>query len=292
MVIVADSGGTKTDWLACRGRSEDLQNICTTAGMNPSVMSESAFCESVREFVDSLKTRGINKDTVEKYVLYIAGNNSDQTRKRILKAFKDLSGINSDRIRLHSDLEGAARALFKTETGVACIIGTGSAAGLYNGSDIIETVPSLGYVLGDEGSGAAMGKALINSYFKHLLSPFTSSLLEKRFSMDLSLIIENVYRKPGGNKFLASFVPFIKENEELADISNLIDSCLKLFFKNNVLNFKEKHQISRIGFVGGVASAFEHRIKNITVEYGLEFSGINSRPITELGRYHAVIDEN
>lgn len=285
LLIVADAGGTRTEWYVRLSDSKEAK-IFETSGINATIGSESEIANSVAHMRCLIEDAGLFEEEIIIY-FYGAGYNSETNGKKLRIAFNDVFSDGKIELVLRSDLSGAGVALFGEESGIACIIGTGSSSGFYDGHTITETVPSLGYLLGDEGSGASMGKDLINRYFKGELSNEVKSYLETYCQMEMSGILQKVYKEPGANKFLASFVPFIKEHEEEKEITNLIESNLKLFFKKNVLKYSCPSGC-KIRFVGGVAHVFSNRIKTIASNYGLIADRFLPKPIEHLGAAHRI----
>lgn len=280
-ILIADAGGTKTDWgLLASG---EKPRFFTTEGINPSVMEDEHIAETLRNVACRLEELEISEADL---YFFGAGCNSPLMAERLKTNFQRVLPSRLRTMRFASDIEGAARALFGAESGIVCILGTGSATAYYDGEKIIDSVPSLGYVLGDEGSGAFMGKKLINAYFKRELTEALMIRLREFSDMDLNRVIKKVYREPGANGFLASFVPFIKENEDSEEISEIIDQSLKLFFKKNVLKYKS-YEESRIGFVGGVANTFKERIEKICATYSLSAGRFLGRPIDSLCTFYS-----
>lgn len=284
-ILIADAGGTKTDW--CLLDAGNTPRFFTTEGINPSVMEDSDIIEILRKV--ALKLEEFQISEVDLY-FFGAGINTPQMAERLEADFRTVLPSRFRMMHLASDIEGAARALFGNESGIVCILGTGSASAFYDGEKIVDSVPSLGYVLGDEGSGAYMGKMLINAYFKRELTATLRIRLGEFSDMNLNRVIKNVYREPGANGYLASFVPFIKENEDWEEISDIIDQSLKLFFKKNVLKYK-RYEESKIGFVGGVANTFKDRIETICATYSLRAGRFLGRPIDSLCTFYSQLLE-
>lgn len=290
MLLIADAGGTKTDWALIREgkNAHDSTIFLQTDGINPSVMSE----EDINRVLDSLnlkltETLGVETEPqIKNTYFYGAGCNSAKTRN-ILSELLMRNVPNCEIKVISSDIEGAAIASLGNKAGIICILGTGSASALYDGKRITDSVPSLGYVLGDEGSGAFMGKMLLNCYFKREFPEYVNELIRGFKDISLTEVIENTYRKDKANKFLSSFMPFIKDHERNEEISSLIDFSLKLFFEKNVLKYKCRPADCHIGFVGGVAVAFEERLMTLSKEYGFIPMKPIGRPIDNLSRYFA-----
>lgn len=280
--IIADAGGTKTEWnIIDMARKKSV--LIKSGPINASVSSSQEILNglnNVSDYIDRLTAD--ERDLSLKVAFYGAGCNSSTVNERIKTAFYEKFKDIKLRISVKSDITGAAEALFGHEKGIACILGTGSASCLYDGEKIIDSVPSLGFILGDEGSGAFMGRMLLNAYFKRDLSKEVKCKLEKIAGMELSDVIQQIYRAPGANKYLASFIPFIKENEDDSSISVIIFESLKLFFQKNVLKYKPLCD-TNVRFVGGVAVAFEKQINEIAVACNLNADKFLRNPIEELG---------
>ena len=283
-IIIADAGATKTQWLFFPSENSVSPVLFTTNGINASISSSDVIAETIRQLSEKLFKVAQN-EKVCKLFFYGAGCNSDYVINRLDDIFSANFCLNLSHKEYASDLEGAARALFHNEPGTACILGTGSASGIYDGKTLIAVIPSLGYVLGDEGSGAFMGKQLLNLYYKNGLSEKTKVMLESEMKITLPEIIDNVYRKSRASKYLSSFVPFLKTHEFNEDISQLIDNSFKLFFKKNVLQYSERPN-NIVRFVGSVASIFSDRLKKIAEEYGLKADSFIQNPIFGLGEFY------
>lgn len=284
MIVVAEAGGTKTQWMCCKVSDPTSKIIIETKGINISVFSDETIAEVIRDFSNKLCDQHKALSSCSLF-FFGAGCNNDKAKKRLQFLFSHNFPLEIIRQEYHSDIEGAARALFGDKKGLVCILGTGSASGIYNGKTLVDSVPSLGFILGDEGSGAFMGKILLNRLYKRELSSKIKVKLEEFASIDISDVIENVYRKQGANRYLASFMPFIKSNENEEEIDELIDFSLKLFFIKNVLKYKNKPN-NKLGFVGSVAFLFSDRLRGLSEEYGFEIEKFIQNPITELMEYY------
>ena len=284
LLIIADAGGTKTQWLCYPSLDKEKEVIITTPGINASVSSSDSIAEVITTLSASIKKLD-NDVKICDLFFYGAGCNSISTKNRLKKLFSEYLPFQIRCQEYYSDIEAAARAVYGDEAGLVCILGTGSASGVYDGKIIVDSIPSLGYIIGDEGSGAQMGKCLLNSFFKRELSNEINVKLEEFSDMDLSMVIEKVYRKPEANRYLASFIPFIKENEHHQEIDKIIDECLKLFFNKNVLKYKNRPS-DRVRFVGSVACLFSERLANLSMRYELIADVFLQHPLKGLGEYY------
>lgn len=282
-LILADAGGTKTEWLVFSHVLLSPLRI-VTRGVNASVSSEEDISDVFQTLKVKMKERGIPTSFIE-LKFFGAGVNSEATVRRISRLFSLVFEDVPVRFEIRSDIDGAAIALFGDGPGIVAILGTGSASALFDGQNVVERIPSLGYILGDEGSGAFMGKELLNRYFKKELSSEVCQLLEDACDVRLPKVITEVYRSTSPAAYLASFVPFLKKNEKNEEISLIISYSLKLFFEKNVLKYKYQPD-SSIGFVGGVADAFSYQIGKMAGEYRLNAFRFLKSPMNGLAEFY------
>jgi glucosamine kinase len=189
------------------------------------------------------------------------------------------------KIEVQSDLLAAARGTLGNESGIACILGTGSNSCLYNGSEIIDHVPPLGFILGDEGSGAVIGRKLIGDFLKRIMPENISEKFKNQFQLTYADFLEGVYKKEKPNRFLAQFVPFIHENIDSKYCSNLVENSFEEFIKRNVLSYSG-FQIQPISFVGSVAFYFQENLKNVLEKNHLQFKTVLKEPLNGLLKFH------
>ena len=187
-------------------------------------------------------------------------------------------------VEVESDLLGAARALCGREAGIACILGTGSNSCLYDGRNIVEHTPPLGYILGDEGSGSFLGKSLLNGLFKGLLPESLKQSFCDKYCLSLSDIIGRVYRQPAPNTFLASLVPFIAEHRTEPAIHDMLTDAFRLFITNNIAIYGHKEM--PINCVGGIAYQFEEELRAAAAAKGMQIGCVLRRPIERIVQYH------
>ncbi|MBQ4484602.1 MAG: ATPase [Prevotella sp.] len=298
-VLVADSGSTKTDWMLL---GETGRKSFQTQGLNPVLMSEEQIvgilqCELLPELP--------NEDCFEVF-FYGAGVRPDQLEKMneaFQKAFAAGSPfaaiashstlhtphftLHTPHVTLHaaSDLLGAARALCGHAEGIACILGTGSNSCLFDGENIVQNTPALGYILGDESSGASLGKRFLNALFKGVLSESLRIDFQKETSLSLDEIIKKVYREPMPNRFLASFSKFIHLHlEEDEALRELVKDEFRRFFRHNIVPYQRRDLA--VNFVGSIAFHYEKLLREAAEKEGFEVGKILSKPIDALCEYH------
>ena len=276
MILIADSGSTKTDW--CVAKDGFTVKRFTTQGINPYHQDERRINGIVLD--ELLPQTGEYK--IKKIVFYGSGCRDETipTLKNILySAFN-----NNVEVEIYSDLLGAARAICGHEEGIACILGTGSNSCLYDGKKIVGNIPPLGYILGDEGSGATLGKIFINEIFKN------SRMydLKKEFLQVLKMtegdIIDRVYRQPMANRFLASLAPFIHSHIERHEVNEIVTENFRQFLLKNVKRYhRDDLQVS---FIGSIAWHFKSQLLQSALEENVYVGRVEKSPMDGLLRYH------
>lgn len=280
MKLVVDSGSTKTDW-GFFGTISDLK-VYKTQGINP--------CHQNADDINTIisdelltQTGGIDTETVNELYYYGAGCATESICVQMAELLKNYFPNAS--IVVDSDMLGAARALCGHSEGVACVLGTGSNSCLYNGKAIVDQVPSLGYILGDEGSSAALGCRFISDCLKRQLPEQVSKEFMSRYSLTKDIIIENVYRKPLPNRYIAGFAPFIYEKRTVPEVHKLIIQCFKEFFTRNVISYHKPWM--PVHFVGSLANSFADELKETAEQLGMTIGKIETSPMNGLVDYHA-----
>ena len=268
-ILVCDSGSTKADWLYANGDSEEAVR---TDGINP--VRDSG--EIINRIVASLPNW-----TPECIYFYGAGciePYSASVRKALQERFPKAL------VSVESDLLGAARALFGHEEGIACILGTGSNSCLYKNGQITANVPPMGYILGDEGSGAVLGRQLVSDIVKGQLSQELKDAFMEEFQLTPALIVENVYRKPAANRFLASLCPFLSKHRDYDEIQRLLASEFERFLRRNVLLYNRPDL--EIRYVGSISVHFEHELRNVHAKMGLKMGDVLASPVKKMMFFH------
>jgi N-acetylglucosamine kinase-like BadF-type ATPase len=276
MILIADSGSTKTHW--CLVQKGVVVNQVNTDGINP-------FYQTDLEIIALLESQLIpkleNKD-IEQIYFYGAGCSFPE--KKMLVSCALVRFFGNAMIEIQSDLLGAARSLFQHEKGIACILGTGSNSCLYDGTEIVENVSPLGFILGDEGSGAVLGKLFVADCLKNQLPTELKEKFLNQYELTPAVIMDNVYKKPFPNRFLAGFTPFLLENIEEPSIFNLVFDSFDAFFIRNVMQYPLEDM--PVGCVGSIAHYFRDTLEIVASERGLFISDIVQSPMEGLVRYH------
>ena len=284
MFLIADSGSTKTDWCLCN-KGAIIQHI-QTQGINPYHQSEDAIEEVLREeLLPQLKAQSshLNAQSPQPEVIFYGSGCANETAcKRVEEAIYKVLG--TDHITIHSDLFGAARALCGREEGIACVLGTGSNSCLYNGKEIVANIPPLGYILGDEGSSAVLGRRLVGDCLKNQLPETLRDEFLTEYNLTQEIILEKVYRQPLANRFLASLTPFLSKHREVPEIHKLLVESFTDFFVRNVKQYRRPWL--PIHFVGSIAHAFSAELKEAAESLGMELGTILQSPMEGLIKYH------
>lgn len=280
MKLVVDSGSTKTDW-GFFNTVYDLKAV-KTQGINPCHQSE----EEIRSIIRNEllpNTQSIDLAAITEVFYYGAGCATQSICEQMAALLKEF--IPNAAIAVDSDMLGAARALCGHAEGVACVLGTGSNSCLYNGKAIEDQVPSLGYILGDEGSSAALGRRLIGDCLKRQLPESVSREFMERYSLTKESIIESVYRKPLPNRFIAGFSPFVYEKRAVPEVHKMIIQCFSEFFTRNVINYHKPWL--PVHFVGSLAGSFADELRETADSLGMTIGKIEASPMSGLVDYHA-----
>ena len=277
MMLIADSGATKTDW-GMGGCLADFR-LVHTEGINPFHQSEEGVGRIIAEqLVPQLPCPA---DEISCICFYGAGCTPEKS-EFVVRPLRSMFPSCGD-IQVESDLLGAARALCKRKPGIACILGTGSNSCLYDGDRIVDNIPPLGYVLGDEGSGAYIGKRFLSDCMKRCLPKEVFDGLLAEYRLTPSQILEHVYRMPQANRFLAGFAPYIYKCRSIPAVRRFLIGCFDDFFRRNVYLYGNKWPVS---FVGSVAWHFQEEIRESAAAFGFAVSRFVKSPIGELAKYH------
>ena len=282
MILIADSGSTKTHWalMTANGHSQDFY----TAGINPVLQSP----EHIQQTIDHLLTQIgslLWAGTITNVFFYGAGCTPEKkvvVRDLLAAVFKKAQ------VQVESDMLGAARGLLQREQGIACILGTGSGSCFYDGETIAATVPSLGFILGDEGSGATLGKRLIADALKNQLPSELKEALLREYNITQADVIDRVYRQPMPNRFLAELSQFCARRIHEPAIRQLVYDHFDQFIKRNILQYNPQSTIHhpQISFVGSIAYYYKEILQEVIEANGLTLGTILQDPIEGLKAYH------
>ncbi len=277
-LLIADSGSTKTDW-----RLTDGMISVRSQGYNPYQVSGAEMAESMRREV--LVALGGN--VPGEIAFYGAGCGSEEKREIVRGALAEV--FPGAKIEVNSDLLGAARSLCGRESGIAAILGTGSNSCTYDGEKIMENRPSLGYVLGDEGSGAALGKRLLRLYLYGDMDMALKENFVKRFTPSAGDILDHVYRQPLPNRYLASYAKFVFQNIDHPQCVELAAENFRDFFRYHIMRYPQA-KAWPLHVTGSVGFYFSNILRRIAEEHGVKLARISETPIAGLVNYHLGVE--
>ncbi len=282
MKLIADSGSTKTNW--CLLGSEDSPGYILTGGFNPYFRSS----DDIAEEVERLLAPNI-KEIVSNIYFYGAGVTDASKGEIVREALGRFFPVA--KIETESDLLAAARATCGREPGIACILGTGSNSCYYDGEKIADQVSPLGFILGDEGSGAVMGRKLVGDYLKRIMPAELRDEFRKMYPIEPAEFLERVYRQPRPNKFLADFTRFLSAFIQHEYCPNFVRQNFREFVDRNLLSYPFKSEVS-IHFIGSLAFYFREILLEVLKDKGLHGGLILKEPMEGLIRYHSNIKSN
>lgn len=277
MILIADSGSTKTDWRLVE-HGEVFQQIFTK-GTNP-------FFQSEREIGNEIATallpqlQACELDAVYFYGAGCAFPDKIETVCRAILRHLHVKG----KVEVNTDMLAAARSLCGHRAGIACIMGTGSNSCYYDGEKIVQNVSPLGFILGDEGSGACLGKMLVGDILKNQMTPELKEKFFQQFNLTPADIIDRVYRKPFPNRFLASLSPFLAQNLSEPCVHNLVLNSFKSFLKRNVMQYDYPNH--EVHFIGSVAYYYKDVLAQAADKMGIRLGTILKNPMEGLIAYH------
>lgn len=276
MKLIADSGSTKTDWIFT-ARGKRVHKI-TTQGINPFYQQT----QEIRQILISELLPKLNGAEPQSIFFYGAGCSFPEKQEMLQNAFKEIWN-SSATLHLNSDLVAAARALCGNKEGIACILGTGSNSCHWDGQQIIKNISPLGYILGDEGSGAVLGKLLVADLLKNQLTKELSLKFFKKYETSYEQLMNEVYKLPFPNRSLAKYTYFLHENRENPIIESIVTNSFTAFIRRNIAQYPSQLPVN---FVGSVALAFQDILKNVIEREGYTLGKIIKTPIEALEEYH------
>tara|TARA_R110002020_G_scaffold459424_1_gene677420 strand:+ start:4364 stop:5227 length:864 start_codon:yes stop_codon:yes gene_type:complete len=281
MILVVDSGSTKTDWIALNEEGEQIFQT-QTLGLNPQVLSAEILNERIINNYELYKHR----HEASHVFFYGAGCGTLKPRELIKDIFKDFFD-KAEVIEIKEDTYAALYATTKKgESGIVCIIGTGSNCSFYDGENIEQKVTSLGYILMDDGSGNYYGRQLLRDFHFNKIPQDLAYEFAKQFDLTAESIKNHLYKKPNPNTYLAQFARFLITNKDHEYCQTLIKKGLRLFIDHQVLQFKQAKEVP-VHFVGSIAFYLQDELKELFAEeYDLKIGKILKRPIEGLVAYH------
>lgn len=274
MILIADSGSTKVDWrfVADDGSVTSLQ----TSGINPVYLKKEEIVKLLQDEVS--QACGGKADSIFFYGAGVVG----ESREMLESCFKEV--FPDSACELRSDIVAAARALCGRSEGIACILGTGSNSCFYDGKEVVKNVRPGGFIIGDEGSGADLGKALVSDYIKGLLPRSIENAFRSKYKMEYADIVQKVYREPMPSRFLASFSPFIEAYDHHPHIGHIIETSFDNFLFRNVTGYDYARY--PVNFIGSIAFVFKPYLEKSVKDCGMRMGVVMRGPIDGLVKYH------
>jgi N-acetylglucosamine kinase-like BadF-type ATPase len=275
MKLIADSGSTKTDWYLIRDKELLRYN---TQGYNPYYCTT----EEVKKSLNAELLDKVDANAIQSVYFYGSGCANTLTQKVILDALEP-TFVNAS-ISLGDDLLAAARSTAGHEAGICCILGTGSNSCLYNGKEIEDKIPSLGYILGDEGAGTFIGRQLVSAYFYREMPMDLAAKMEKAYNMDKHLIISSLLDEKNPNRILASYALFASQHQAHPFIQELLTACFDGFVGRHILKYPKAKELP-IHFIGSIAFGFQEVLNQVLEKHQLKLGKIFKSPFPTLLDY-------
>ncbi len=276
MILIADSGSTHTTWQIsdCTIITKEVQ----TPGINPFFQTD----DEINALILQSVVPALSSYSIDAIYFYGAGCAFQEQKTMIATILQNHYPTAS--IEVESDLLGAARGLFQHERGIACILGTGSNSCEYDGTIITKNVSPLGYILGDEGSGAVLGKLFIADCLKHQIPDWLCDKFMDEYELTPAIILDRVYKQPFPNRFLASVTPFLLTHIEEPSIFNLVFDSFEAFILRNIAHYNTNELA--IGFIGSIAWHFKDVLEIVCSEHQLDIITITDTPMDGLRIHH------
>lgn len=269
MKILSDGGSTKVEWVLSDKGQEIMR--CTSKGINPSLLSKEEITAELELVVRD------NPELLQATEIEYYGAGCTPSASPIMKNCLRSIFSNTTKVIVGSDIIGAAKALLGNSEGIACILGTGANSCLWNGHDIVRQTPALGFILGDEGSGAVLGKLLVNALYKGMLPQTLREAFEQEYQTNMMDVISHVYRQPQPNRWLASLSPFVYKHLDVPEMEQLVCTNLEAFIMRNILPYQRPELA--VSFVGSIAYYYERQLRKVAERHNILIGKIIKSPL-------------
>lgn len=276
MILIVDSGSSKTDWIVL---GEKNQLTFSTVGLNPNFHDSNSIANIVKE---NTELCALNLD-IQTIYFYGAGCSSPQLNNIVSKGLEEI--FQSAEIHIEHDLMASAKATYTGVSAISCILGTGSNACFFDGQKLIQNTPSLGYILGDEASGAYFGKKFLAAFFYNQMPINLKKLVVKELNLTKENVINNLYKEPHANTYLAAFMPFLFKYSENKFIKKLIQKGFREFLTIHVCCYPN-YKSHPVHFVGSIAYLFKNELETACSKFNITCGQIIKNPIDNLVEYH------
>lgn len=281
MILIADSGSTKADFVALNNKGNNLF-MTETLGLNPEVLTKEEIFRRLNQRFDILH----NKEKVEKLFFYGAGCGTDRMKNYLDSAFREY--FPNAMVSVLEDTYAAAYATNPTnEKAIICILGTGSNCSYFDGKTLIQKVQSLGYIAMDDASGNHFGKELIRQYYFNKMPKHLAEKFQKEYDLDADVIKENFYKKPNPNAYLASFAKFLISHKNEPVFQKIIFDELELFIENYIKQFEDYKEV-QVHFIGSIAFYLKDELRKTLDGHEIRLGNVLRRPMDGLVEYHKI----
>lgn len=282
MILIVDSGSTKSDWIAVDKNGKQLLEKIRTSGINPAILSE----KKLKKIIKKSEELSSIKDKVTHVFFYGAGCGTDNPRQ-LLKGILEDFFVNSI-VEVDEDTMAAVYSTINTpnEAAVVCILGTGSNCSYFDGTKLHQRVKSLGWSLMDDASGNYYGKQLIRDYYYNKMPEHIRVAMADKYNLEADYIKYNIYKQPNPNAFLANFAEFMFLNKDSEYIKELIKKGIRLFANNMILQYKDELKTAPVHFAGSIAFFAKEEILEVAKELNFKAGNFTRRPIEGLAKFH------
>ena len=282
MILIVDSGSTKSDWIAIDNNGKQLLEKLRTKGLNPEILKQEKLKKIIKKHPD-LKA---HKKEVTHVFFYGAGCGTDRGKELVRAALTEVF-VNAE-ISVEEDTMAAVYGTINhdTEAAVVCILGTGSNCSYFDGKKLHQRVQSLGYIIMDDASGNNFGKELIRDYYFNNMPEDIKVAFGSKYNLEADYIKYNIYKQPNPNAYLANFAEFMFLNKDSEYIVELIKKGIRTFVKNYIMQYKEEVKTVPVHFAGSIAYFSQDQIKEVAKEMGFTVGNFEHRPIEGLVAYH------
>ncbi|WP_298345990.1 N-acetylglucosamine kinase [uncultured Algibacter sp.] len=282
MILIVDSGSTKSDWLAVDSDGNKLMEKVRTKGLNPAILSEKKLYKTIRKSDDLITNSG----KVTHVFFYGAGCGTENPRMLLKGVLEDI--FPNAHVEVNEDTLAAVYATISNpkEAAVVCIMGTGSNCSYYDGEVLHQRVDSLGYILMDDASGNYYGKELLRDYYFNHMPENVKIAFGAKYNLESDFIKYNLYKQPSPNAYLANFAEFMFLQKDSDYIVELIKNGIRRFAKNMIMQYKEELKTVPIHFAGSIAYFSRKEIEEVAEEMGFTVGNFERRPIDGLVPFH------
>lgn len=282
MILIVDSGSTKSDWIAVDNNGKQLFEKLRTKGLNPEILDE----KKLKKIIKKNEILNTNKDNATHVFFYGAGCGTERGKEMVNSVLSEIF-VNAI-VTVEEDTMAAVYGTINNieEAAVVCILGTGSNCSYYDGKKLHQRVQSLGYILMDDASGNYYGKQLIRDYYFNQMPENIKVAFGSKYNMEADYVKYNIYKQPNPNAYLANFAEFMFLNKDSQYILDLIKNGIREFTKNMISQYKEEIKAVPVHFAGSIAYFSQDQIKEVAQEMGFVVGNVERRPIEGLVAFH------